>query len=410
MRGAGTKLAITSDRAQAVLLDITRLVSRVGRGPLTGVDRVEYAYLEWVLGTDAPVHGLARLASGHVLLDRAGLETFLRKLDGDIPWGVKDLRAWLGIKTPDARGRAEADLRKLAVARSGKTSLPKLPAGVYVNVGHSNMSDVTLGGAKAQGLKIAVFVHDMIPLDFPQFQRPGTVESFEAKMRLGAAHSDLIIANSKDTAQRVVSYLGNWGIQVPSIVDAHLGVPALEGSKTTENRPYYCTIGTIEPRKNHALLLDIWEDMTAEERPDLHIIGGRGWNNDAVFARLDALKGASWLHEHNAMEDEALIRLLSGAHGLLFPSFAEGFGLPSLEAAQLGVPVICGDLAIHREVLGDYPVYAPLEDRYFWKKTILEQARQRQKDLVHASKAKTVKIPTWSEHFDAVNAALNSLR
>lgn len=408
MHGVGTNLDITSDRTQPIVLDVTRLVSRVGRGPFTGVDRVELAYLEWCLATDAPLHGLARLADGYALLDRAGLTSFRNRLIGNDPWGRRDLRALVGFKTAAVRGRVEADLRRLAIARSGKSKLPTLPNGIYLNVGHANLSATTLGEVVAQSVPVAVLIHDMIPLDFPQYQRPGTSQAFEQKMRLVADHASLVIANSKDTESRVRAYFDTWKAE-PAYVSAHLGVPKVSPSQEGKNRPYFCVIGTIEPRKNHALLLDAWEDMPADERPELYVIGQRGWNNEAVFSRLDALANMPWLHEHNDMDDAALTSLLAGSNGLLFPSFAEGFGLPSLEAAQLGIPVICGDLAIHRELLGDYPIYLALDDHYAWKKTIIEQARQGRKDLVRARKSETVSIPTWSEHFDAVNAALSTL-
>ncbi|WP_158269977.1 glycosyltransferase family 4 protein [Litoreibacter ponti] len=392
-----------------MLLDITRLTSRVGRGALTGVDRVEMAYLDWCLSTHGQLHGLARIASGYALLDRNGLARFTDRLKGAEPWGRRDARALVGVKTPKPRGAAESDLRRLAISLSNKARLPDLPDALYLNTGHSNLRRITLEGVRAQGLRTAILVHDTIPLDFPQFQRDGSADAFAQKLRLSVQHADLIISNSKQTKQRVKAHAKTWG-DCPPVTVAHLGLDARERVEVkAKNRPYFTAIGTIEPRKNHTLLLDIWEDMTPDERPDLHFVGKRGWKNEALFAWLDQLKSQPWLHLHEDMDDPALTRHLSGAHALLFPSFAEGFGLPSLEAAQLGIPVICGDLAIHRELLGDYPVYADLEDRYFWKKTILEQAAQRQKDLVHAHMAKRPHIPTWSEHFAAVNAAVMKL-
>ena len=254
----------------------------------------------------------------------------------------------------------------------------------------------------------------MIPLDWPQFQRENTVQTFERKMKVVAEKSDLIIANSKDTQRRTQHYFDGWGGN-PSYVVSLLGVDQIEprNTKKGDNRPYFVTVGTIEPRKNHAFLLDVWsqleDEMSPANLPNLHIVGRRGWKNEDLFKRLDELRDAPWLREQNDLDDVALRELLAGSHGLLYPSFAEGFGLPSIEAAQLGVPVICGDLAIHREVLGDYPVYADLQDIYLWKKTIVEQAEQRQKDLVHAHTAKKPKIPTWSEHFEVVNAAVTKL-
>lgn len=417
MHGAGTNPDITTSRDYPVVLDISRLVSRVGRGSLTGVDRVELAYLNWCLeGQDSQLFCLARISGGLVLLDRSGALEFRAKLNGDKPWGPRDIRARLSLRAFKDRGAAESDLRRLAVARSRRKSLPNIPLthGVYLNVGHSNLTESTLSGVRAKGLRVAVLIHDMIPLDWPQFQREGTVKTFESKMRVAAKYGDMIIANSNDTQRRVRHYFDRWGSEVQSVV-SHLGVDEFDAKPRDIGviRPYFTAIGTIEPRKNHALLLDVWEKMEEElsedELPELHIVGQRGWNNDAVFKRLDGLKDKSWLHEHHSMGDADLKRLLSGSHGLLFPSFAEGFGLPSIEAAQLGVPVICGDLAIHEEVLGDYPVYADLQDIYLWKKIILEQAEQRQKDLIHANLAKKPRIPTWSEHFRSVNAAVRKL-
>ncbi|WP_298259348.1 glycosyltransferase family 1 protein [uncultured Litoreibacter sp.] len=417
MLGAGTNPDITTSRDFPVVLDITRLVSRVGLGPMTGVDRVEFAYLNWCLGQDrTPVFCLARTADGYVLLDRKGAIQFRERLLGLQPWGSRDLRAKLGFKTPKARGAAESDLRRLAIARSGKTSLPDIPMqnGVYLNTGHSNLTEATLNGFRGLGLKVVVLIHDMIPLDWPEFQRDGTVQSFERKMKLVAAKSDLIITNSADTQQRAKHYFERWGRQINS-VSSLLGVESVSEKipNSGNNRPYFVSIGTIEPRKNHAFLLDIWSQLEAEmspaELPNLHLVGRRGWNNEELFKRLDGLRGTPWLREQNDLDDVGLRRLLAGSHGLLYPSFAEGFGFPSIEAAQLGVPVICGDLAIHHEVLSDYPVYADLQDIYLWKKTIVEQAKQRHKDLIHANKAKTPRIPKWSEHFQAVNAAVTKL-
>ena len=417
MHGVGTNPGITKNRPYSVVLDITRLVSRVGRGPLTGVDRVELAYLDWCLSEGGePVYGLARIAGGYVVLDRTGMSTFRAKLLGQAPWGKQDIRSRFGVKTSKTRGAAESDLRRLAISRSGRKSLPDIPLeqGVYLNTGHSNLSELSLSSIRRTGLKIATLVHDMIPLDWPQFQREGTVQRFEEKMRAVASFSDLIIANSDVTQGRTRHYINQWGAG-PSIVTSHLGVDVCDEMSPTygNNRPYFVVIGTVEPRKNHGLLLDVWDSLDKElhsdKMPTLHIVGQRGWKNEDTFQRLDSLQGKIWLHEHNDMSDVALRQLLAGSHGLLFPSFSEGYGLPSMEAAQMGIPVICGDLAIHREVLGDYPVYADLQDIYLWKKTILEQAKQRQKDLVHAHMAKKPKIPTWSEHFDAVNAAVTKL-
>ena len=129
--------------------------------------------------------------------------------------------------------------------------------------------------------------------------------------------------------------------------------------------------------------------------PQLHICGGRGWNNDAVFARLDALPADGPVVERTGLSDGDMAALLQGSNGLLFPSLAEGFGLPLIEAATLGVPIICNPLDVIHEILGDIPVYAAVSDSYLWTNGI--------KELAHADPeavgAPRYRPQTWDDHF-----------
>ena len=409
MHGGGTKTVTTIDRDFGTLLDVSRLVSRIGFGPHTGVDRVELAYLEWCLTGEAAVFGLARVAGGYALLDRNGLQGFYDRISGRAPWGKRDLRGVIGLKTPIPRARAESDIRRLAVEFHIHPVFKKLDLSdlVYLNVGHSNLADDNMFRISRQVSQIVVLLHDVIPLEFPQFQRDGSPENFQNKIVTINTYADLVITNSDETKLRAKPFL----IKPKAIVTSHLGIdlPELSEIKLGRNRPYFVSIGTIEPRKNHGLLLDVWAEM-AEQLPagivpHLHIIGRRGWKNDEVFARLNALPKDGHITEHSGLQDEEMWSLLKGSNGLLFPSFAEGYGLPSLEAAALGVPVICGDLAIHRELLGDYPVYVDLQDPYLWQKAILEQTQATAQTL-----KKTPHIPSWDEHFARVNQAITESR
>jgi len=408
MHGAGIKMATTVDRDFPALLDVTRLLSRVGRGPHTGIDRVEYAYLRWCLNTSADLWGFARVAGGFVLLDRDGLTTFLRKINEEEPWGKRDLRARIGVKTPSARGAAEADSRRLAIARPH--SLADVPGVVmsdglrYLNVGHANIREETLTAASQVGLRSVVFLHDAIPLEFPQFQTKESVEKFQAKFKKVAQYADVVITNSNSSADS----LKRHGIGATATLSAvHLGINA-ERSETRQpclNRPYFVAVSTIEPRKNYDLLLTIWEEL-GDTAPILHVIGRRGWAKQDLFRRLDKLVQIGTVIEHAHMEDAQLWPLLSGAQALLFPSFAEGFGLPGLEAAALGTPVVCGDLAIHRELLGAYPVYVSTQDRYLWKQRIIELSEQNLDDLREKCETSRPDIPTWDAHFGCVNQVI----
>ena len=155
------------------------------------------------------------------------------------------------------------------------------------------------------------------------------------------------------------------------------------------------TVGTIEPRKNHALLLDVWEKL-GPDAPMLLICGGRGWNNSEVFVRLDALGPHARVRELPGLSDGALAALVEGAEALLFPSHADGFGLPAIEALLLGTQVVCADIATFREILGNNAVYIDDSSAYLWHDAIVNWSQQAQ-DMLDTS---DFEAPTWDGHFN----------
>ena len=408
-----TSVAPDSIAPTARLLDITRLLSRAGRG-LTGVDRVELAYLDALLARDTLLFGLARTGLGFVLLDQNGLRDLRSRLSGDDLWGAPDLLSRVTSRASVQRKGAESALRKHAIARATRSGLARilrrhLPDGtVYLNTGHSNLhADVFAAVRCVANSRITVLIHDLIPLDFPDFQRDGTVETFRQKMSLAIGHANHLIFNSKDTADRAKAHFP----QLPSHTVAHLGVDAralkasLKAEVQTTANPYFVALGTIEPRKNHGFLLDLWQElwgeMSPEDMPGLKIIGRRGWKNRDVFERLDAGDPDGAIEELNDLTDDQVFAALRGSCGLLMPSLAEGFGLPVLEAAWLNIPILANDLAVYREFLPNIPVYAPVNDRYLWLRTIKKMAaghRVSQK----REPMDEICLPSWEAHFNQV--------
>ena len=389
----------------ARLLDLTRSLRRVGR-TATGVDRVELAYLSELLTRDAPLYGVARTALGYVLLDRAGIHAFHDRLMGRVPWGRADLLSRLPRGRNVALMQAESDLRRLALTRCLPAFLPRMlrrylpPGFVYLNVGHSNLTDRVFGAMKEAKAQVAVLIHDVIPLEYPAYQRPGTVAPFRAKIDRVSAQADLVIYNSQDTQRRSEAQMRG---RIPPAVVAHLGVDAptpdvgeLPAGLRPE-QPYFVIVGTIEPRKNHGFLLDLWQSI-GSTAPPLLICGSRGWNNSAVFDRLDQLPPDGAVQEIAGLSDNALAALVQGAAGMLFPSYAEGFGLPPAEALSLGTRVLCNDLPVLHEVLGDKAVYAALTEPYSWIRTIEDWAETPP----DPRPATTFIAPTWAEHFKTV--------
>ncbi len=384
-------------------LDLSRLVSRVGRGPWTGVDRVEAAYVQELLRRDDPLFALVRSAMGFVLLDRAGVQGLWERLNGTTPWGAPDLLSKLFLKASHPKRAAQSDLRRLCLARAGRTGLRAMlrrhlpPGTVWLNVGHSNLQRPIFDGFHAIGGTASVLVHDVIPLAFPQFQRPGTVDDFRARMRRVADLADLVIYNSQASRDAAERHFAGWG-RVPKGIVSHLGtiVPQPATPPILPDGPYFVTLGTIEPRKNHQLLLSIWDQLTRDMAtpPTLLIIGSRGWNNAEVFRKLDAQP--PHVIELSGLDDGQVAALVQSARALLFPSHAEGFGMPPAEALTLGTPVVVNTLSVYREILGNKAIYADVNDMYSWLKIIVDLTIGKE------ARHKAAKLPTWDNHFNLV--------
>lgn len=398
----------------AVCLDITRSISRVGRGPATGIDRVELAYIRHFSNVNVPAFGVLRTALGYILLDRHGLSEAASRLAEGRDWGSPDLLSTLTQRSRPERAAAESALRKVAVGRAPKGRLSSLlqrkigQGFTYLNVGHSHLSDTSLSAIRAGGAaKILCLVHDVIPLLSPETQRPGSVPVFETRMKAVCAHADLILTSAKTTEQSITNAL-QWFGPVPATAAIPLGVDtARHPAGDEEQGPYFVVVGTLDPRKGIDMLLDVWGDLKdrlGPEVPRLALIGRRGWGPAGLHKRLDRAVASGAVVELDSCTDEERVRYVANAWAVLQPSALEGYGLPVFEAAALGTPVIASDLPVYREFLGDLPVYVPSGDLYHWKKAIEQHIEQCREGPIPRNPR--FDPPSWADHFAALDRLL----
>ncbi|MGC1303042.1 MAG: glycosyltransferase, partial [Caulobacteraceae bacterium] len=152
------------------------------------------------------------------------------------------------------------------------------------------------------------------------------------------------------------------------------------------------------------LLLHVWRRLIAllgrEQTPELILVGRRGWENEMVLDLLDrtpSFKGV--VHERSRVPDIALRGLIRGARAVLMPSFAEGYGLPVVEALALGAPVIASDLAALREAGGAAPDYLDPLDGRAWTAAILDYAKPNSPlRTAQLKRMATWRAPDWDDH------------
>lgn len=401
---------MTAEAADRIL-DITRLAARIGRPSLTGIDRVERAYLREFLARREP---LWLLLGGRrqALIPGAAGEDVLDWLDEP-----RRLRpATPGERLAEMRGGTPAlaarRLRRLALAEGPGIARHLPRGGWYFNTGHCNASPDLFGALRATGCRVAILLHDTVPLDFPALSRPHAVS--EMRAILAAANgADLVICNSAVTRDDSARH----GVTARLIV-AHLGTELTPADPATlpgdlaaalpPGRPMFLSVGTIEPRKNHRFLLDLWDHLSRQmppaDLPVLVIAGRRGWLCDPFFDRL----ARSPLRERavfvrSGLPDGAVAALRDRARAMLMPSLAEGFGFPASEAAAAGVPVIVNDLPIWHETLANYPVYVPPGDLYSWAAKIQEYSGvDRAEPEAAGRQLGKVDVPGWKAHFNRV--------
>jgi len=270
----------------------------------------------------------------------------------------------------------------------------------------------------AHGVRSVHLVHDVLPCTHPDWFDPNLVRVFNRHVDAHLDHTDLFLANSRHTADELAAHAERSGRAAPDVrvvqfggdsgVTGGPGEPDAALLAQLDGRRYLLCVGTIEPRKNHAVVLDAY-DRLAMQYPDLDlvVVGRQGWRIDDVAERLRThpLAGTR-LHWPSAVDDATLRALYAGALLTLTPSFTEGFGLPVIEALRAGSPVVASDGGALREAGGEVAEYVEATAVDGWVAAI----RRHLDDPAHhgavRARVAAYEPPSWDATADEVAALL----
>lgn len=228
---------------------------------------------------------------------------------------------------------------------------------------------------RRQGALVAFVIYDLLPILMPKYFPHGAEQGHIAWLDCLTAISDLLICISKSVAQDVSQQLAlrpSKGRPLPDVTHFHLGAD-VAASNPSMGMPAdaelvfsaisqgasFLMVGTVEPRKGHRLVLSAFERMWQDGYAvSLVIVGKQGWMMEDFVASIQSNsrynKSLFWLP---SVSDEYLEALYSASDCLIAASEGEGFGLPLIEAADKGIPVIARDIPVFREVAGDYAYF-----------------------------------------------------
>lgn len=216
----------------------------------------------------------------------------------------------------------------------------------------------------ASTLKV-VTVYDLVWLRLPETMTGYNLYVQRILAAKAIKRADVVIVISRSTAEDLIQLLRvpveKIRLVYPGISEVYEPrdpVKAAECISAKYDTPlrYLAALGTVEPRKNLKLLVEVLCILKRSGQLDCPILiaGAKGWKSSALFREIRA----AGLTENEIrflgfLPDEDLPFFYSGAQSFLFPSLHEGFGLPPLEAMACGTPVIASNARCMPEVLGD---------------------------------------------------------
>jgi glycosyltransferase involved in cell wall biosynthesis len=399
-----------------ILFDTTMmLMSPLWTQP-SGVDRVVFAHARhWAALPPSSVTLVARTPQGQLtaLPDQAG-RAFIAAAQESIAAGRRGAIPWLRAQAAARMlghllGEGRLRLRRVLDATQGHGA-------VLINAsGHMLLAPRAVAKAKGKGARFVPLLHDNLPLSHPEYSPPNGAAQQKARMALVSAMADGALAVSAASAQECRRYLAAQGLRVPRFAVAHPGLDlhaVHPGSPPIRHRPWCVMLSNIAPRKNHLLMLQIWKEAFADrpDAPDLVIIGRRGWENTTTFAMLDRVDWQGRVLELGRLTDAAAVPWIRGARALLFPSIAEGYGIPLAEALAMGVPVLASDIPAFRELGAGVPDYLHPLDGPGWRDAILAMSAENSPmRAAQLERMQNWRAPDWSSHFAAVERFLEEV-
>lgn len=269
------------------------------------------------------------------------------------------------------------------------------------------IEDIHLNGGRVFNI-----IYDIVPIEYPQISNKFISVNLEKMLVSAIKNNDGIITDSKTIADNLISYIQKESIQVKSNFKVgwfHLGfsksdfvndnIEQKDVIKIMDKKPFIM-IGTIEPKKGHVVSIDAFEELWENDIDvSLCIIGRIGWMVQDLVDRIrNNSEYGKRLFFIEKPADNIVAYCYKNAEALIFPSFAEGFGLPLIEAASYKLPLILSDIPIFKEVAKDNAIYFSSGNYYDLGKSIVKYLELKKDNIL--PKSECIEVNTWNDSFN----------
>ena len=264
-------------------------------------------------------------------------------------------------------------------------------------------------------MRAVFFIHDLLPIKFPEFFTEHNQQAHRRSLDVLVRYGSGVIVNSQEVRNEIQRFLEKNGkldfpiLVAPIPADATFSMRGPVDAELAAH-PYFVVCGTIEPRKNHLMLLNVWRELVRQDganAPKLIVIGKRGWKNENV---VDILERSTAMESHvvevSGLSTAAMKHIVANARALLVPSFVEGYCLPMVEALALGTPVIASDIAVFRDIGKDRCAYLSPIDGLGWLDTVRSYS---ERSTWKAEAQEPGGQPTLPEYFARIDRFLCTL-
>jgi glycosyltransferase involved in cell wall biosynthesis len=258
---------------------------------------------------------------------------------------------------------------------------------------------------KNSGIRLFWILHDIIPIRHPEYYNIATDIIISRWLDGVLEFAEGIVTVSRFVADDLASYCHDRRPQrseslkiAYSYNACDMKTDAVTEALLNREENVFLMVGTVTLRKGHDQVLDAFENLWKEGMDvKLLIIGAPGWKSDKLIRRLESHaergKRLTWLK--NA-DDERLKDAYSRSAAMIYASYAEGFGLPLIEAACFELPVISRDLPLFREVAGNCAFYFDGKSPGDLSKSIKNWLELRKKGEIPQPSGMPARV-TWPE-------------